>query len=374
MTGDVAWITSRIGYPIAVDPSDARGQTLVKTDGAFNVDSHRLWETLVGLQTWDIVVDVGCNYGEMISSVDLSSVGRVVAFEPNSRILPFLRRTIDELPWAVELVEAAVADHESEAEDFADDLSWSGSSRLGDDLEATAASHDVAITEVRVTTLSAAIGDSAGKSACIKIDVEGREQLVLDGGIAFFDRLAHAVVMIEILHMPRETLLGLRDRWTIHVFDRTTGGLLRLPDEDAVAERILDSRWIYPQDAVLVPRAERHSAAIDAYGEPTGSDALLLMGVLEDRTRSLSERDATIERQAGALGSRDHQLAQLRAQVETLAAESDREQLEAAAVRAELEALRGERAAWLGSRSYWLTRPLRALTATIGRVSPRGRR
>lgn len=358
--GDVSWITSRIGHPIAVDPHDARGRTLLETDGAFNVDSHRLWETLVGLERWDIVVDVGSNYGEMISSVDLAAVGRIVAFEPNPRILPFLRRTIAGLPWSVDLVEAAVADHESDADAFADDLSWSGSSRLGDDLEATASSHDVVITAVRVTTLSSALAGSAGRSACVKIDVEGREQLVLDGGAEFFDGLARVVVMIEILHMPRDVLLALRDRWTIHVFDRSTGRLLRLPDEDAIAERILGSNWIYPQDAVLVPRAERASAAIDAYGEPTGSDAFLLMDILDDRIRSLAERDATIAR-------RDRQAVDLRAHVTA-------EQLVAETLRAEVDALRGERAAWLGSRSYRLTRPLRAATALVGRLPFRHRR
>jgi len=70
----------------------------------------------------------------MLACVDLAGIGQVVAFEPNGHVLPYLQQTIAGLPWAVELIEAAVAAAPEQQAPLAVDLSWSGSTTLGNQL------------------------------------------------------------------------------------------------------------------------------------------------------------------------------------------------------------------------------------------------
>ncbi|NKC03252.1 hypothetical protein HED55_07500 [Ochrobactrum haematophilum] len=103
-------IINRSGKRIYFDPTDKRGEQLAGSEGTLAPHSLALWNVALKLCPWDYVIDVGCNYGEMLVSADLPVHAEIVAFEPNPRILPYLRKTLSESGTPVRLIERAVAD------------------------------------------------------------------------------------------------------------------------------------------------------------------------------------------------------------------------------------------------------------------------
>ncbi|MFV0535336.1 MAG: hypothetical protein ACK5MR_17040, partial [Cumulibacter sp.] len=81
-----------MGRRIYVAEGDARGDALIAAGGDFNPGSLHLWRQALELREWDVIVDVGANYGEMLLGVDLPVASRVIAYEPNPHVLPHLKR------------------------------------------------------------------------------------------------------------------------------------------------------------------------------------------------------------------------------------------------------------------------------------------
>ena len=247
-----ASVVNALGRRIYFDPTDVRGKRLELAGGDLNPHSLQLWQLAIGLHDWDVVVDVGTNYGEMIVGVPIPAETRIMAFEPNARVVPYLKKTLAEFERPVELAQAAVSDTVGHGVPFAQDASWSGSSSLILDREETAAD-EIVRDGVEVTTLDAAFGESTETSACIKVDVEGNEMAVLRGAAATLGRLGRWAVMIEILHMNTSELGQIISAHHFYLLDQRTAGLVRVRSTNPeVLHAMLTSGWVYPQDAVLL--------------------------------------------------------------------------------------------------------------------------
>ncbi len=145
-----------------------------------------------------VVVDVGANVGfwTIPAARALGPGGRVIAFEPNPWAVGRLRRNLalndDGTLAAVEIVAAAVGEAPGTMELFSDDLEAGAS-------QATlyAAAHDGSPqhVEVPVTTLDDVV---TGPVDLVKIDVQGHEMAVLDGGRLLFEGTPPAHVAIEV--------------------------------------------------------------------------------------------------------------------------------------------------------------------------------
>ena len=233
-----------------MNPRDARGARLIESGGDANPSSMKLWNHVLALSDWDIVVDVGCNYGEMLLTADLPRRAEVLAFEPNSSVLPYLERSLREWGRPAELIRSAVAAEQAASAEFLRDMEWSGTSALANAGDGPA---NAASDRVRVTTLDAELGGRRTlNSACIKIDVEGSEDAVLAGAATVLDEFERWVVMVEILHMTPDAIARLAQRHPLYLQDHRTGGLVRILSRSPVMVRtLLESGWVYPQDAVL---------------------------------------------------------------------------------------------------------------------------
>jgi FkbM family methyltransferase len=53
-----------------------------------------MWKLLIAADSWAHMIDVGANYGEMLVKVELTPAAKVIAVEPNPRVVPYLERTL----------------------------------------------------------------------------------------------------------------------------------------------------------------------------------------------------------------------------------------------------------------------------------------
>lgn len=239
------------GHRMHYDFGDERGKQLVAAGGNLNPDSLSLWQRALDLHPWQAVVDVGCNYGEMILVPRLPECADVIAFEPNPRVLPFLQRSLAEFSRPVDLISSAVAARVDQNALFSADCEWSGTSSL---IEADRLPmRDEEVLTVPVTTLDDALQSRGYSSACVKVDVEGWEADVLLGAQAFLNGLEQWAIMVEILHMPMHQISELALNYNMYVFDKRCHSLIRLygGNTDLVSD-VVRSGWAYPQDALLL--------------------------------------------------------------------------------------------------------------------------
>lgn len=233
-----AWTAN--GRRLHVDLADARAHELVAADGDLNPLSTVLWQRALDAHDWELVVDVGVNYGEMLVGVDLPAGARVVGFEPNAAVRSLAARTLADNGVVAELRPEAVGAAVGTAA-FAVDPAWSG-------LSSFATASGAGTQEVAVTTLDEVVADAA--SFCVKVDVEGFEDDVLRGGARSLQRDVPWVVMIEVKHMEPAVLADLAARFRV-VLLSTDGGALRTVSAADVGAVVVSGE-VYAQDALLV--------------------------------------------------------------------------------------------------------------------------
>lgn len=286
------------GRRIHVDLKDSRGRALVRSEGDFNPHASTLWRTLLALRpTWDFVLDIGANYGEMLAGADLSHADRVIAFEPNPVVAKYLRRTIAGLPWPVELRELAVGAMPGTAE-FIVDPNWSGKSHVANDGDADTIS-------VTMTSVDEALHGAHPRNVAIKIDVEGLEADVLSGMQSLQSRTHLVVVMLEILHMSVQQVSVLTRTTPVYLLAHEGGGLVRLPTDDPMTTGVvLHDGSTHRENAVIVlgAGAEEFLAETSDLGRvavpaPT-SEAVELRRRLRVRERELRDLRSFSERRS----------------------------------------------------------------------------
>lgn len=154
------------------------------------------------------VVDVGAHIGvfSLMAARKVGPRGRVLSFEPSPRTLELLRRNLaaNALPW-VKLHAVALAETEGSAELFvADDAEGNPAA---DTLSAVGGRKNVPVRLRRLDDVLAEEGVAAIDH--LKIDVEGAELRVLDGGPKALARTRRVVMEI---HPPRVDPAAMRAR------------------------------------------------------------------------------------------------------------------------------------------------------------------
>lgn len=251
MALDTDYVVNASGHRIYVDAQDPRAEVLRARSGDLNPHSLRLWRHLLASNRWDLVIDIGANYGEMLLGAPLPNAATVIAFEPNELVADHLERSLREASLPVDVRRVAVSDTPG-VHTFLRDDGWSGTSRLVfDDQPGSPVRQPSALT-VPTTTLDDVISPLGARRACIKIDVEGAEDRVLAGGEIALQGLVEVAIHIEILHCAPEQIAAWTDAWSVYLYDVRTEVLIRVDggQVDQLAA-LLDQPWVYRQDAVL---------------------------------------------------------------------------------------------------------------------------
>ncbi len=206
------------GRTLYLDRTDARSFALWETSGNVNRRSMALWQALLRLHPWSLILDVGANYGEMLLWPELPRDARVYAFEPNPALAPLLRRSLSESHVAAEVVEAAVGSADGRIAMHID-RRWSGTSSL----IAANTSGDYRTVEVPITRLDSFLAGldrpAPGSGMLVKIDVEGLESEVLQGLRAALGRWDRVAIMAEVHRLPPEALGGIAQAFDILALD-----------------------------------------------------------------------------------------------------------------------------------------------------------
>jgi FkbM family methyltransferase len=139
--------------------------------GNYEPEQTQLFERYV--RPGSVVYDIGAHYGyySLLSSTLAGDSGTVIAFEPSPANLARLRRHLELNRCVnVRIIEKAISDSEGTA--HFETRTGSGVGHLADD----------GPLEVRVTRLDT-VADELPQPDVIKIDVEGAEMGVLEGGL-----------------------------------------------------------------------------------------------------------------------------------------------------------------------------------------------
>jgi FkbM family methyltransferase len=181
------------GRELFVDPSDWRGRQLFIKRGSLDRVAIALWREVVQLVRPTIVLDVGCNYGEVVLSGDYPDSPTIICVEPNERVARYLRSSLDSgLPGARLMVAAAG--------------SSSGHTYFVNDAPSSGLGHVVPAVEPGAVRVAVVAGDdlvraTAGDRVVFKVDVEGNEMSVLDGLQKTFQAAAATAGVVEFFHL-----------------------------------------------------------------------------------------------------------------------------------------------------------------------------
>lgn len=144
------------------------------------------------LKPGDRVIDVGANIGDTVlaASVQVGPSGHVVGIEPHPRTFRFLQENIAlNGVRNVELINVAAG-------------SAPGTALFSDDRRDDMNRIDGGSLQVPVKRLDDLIG-SAGPVALLKVDVEGYEKRVFEGGVGVLKRTRCVHFEVSTLHFPR---------------------------------------------------------------------------------------------------------------------------------------------------------------------------
>lgn len=235
------YVQTLSGAKLYVNHHDWRARRMLHHGGSFNPPTHALWRAALGMAQWTLIADVGANYGEMLFEPGVKTCPRVLAFEPNPLVLPYLTRTLAESP-NIRIVPAALSDRTGEAS-FAIDPKWSGRSHLGDGPNKT---------KVRVMTLDSLLADGPARPdgplrLLMKLDVEGHEIEVLKGAARSIARAADFCCLIEVSHLAAADAAWLQDNFSIHALSRQQRRIVTIDRLAALA----DHKHFWQEDVLL---------------------------------------------------------------------------------------------------------------------------
>jgi FkbM family methyltransferase len=173
-----------------VNPRDNRGKAILSNFGATQLSITLMWRLLVQRLEPTLVLDVGANHGEVGLSVPYKKETRIILFEPNPEIKPFLEKSIATHcnRSQISLETALVSDLTGEKLFFVD-RKWSGtSSAIGPIFDPSNGFkgkgeekfESITVKSIRIDDVLGDV-DLRNETILFKIDVEGYEAKVIAG-------------------------------------------------------------------------------------------------------------------------------------------------------------------------------------------------
>jgi len=184
--------TIRNGDRMHLDPTDLLvSRRLLVDDGVWEPDVTEAFLSLIkkGMTVLDIGANIG--YFTLLAARAVGSEGKVYAFEPEPKNYALLCRNVQENGYTnVHTIREAVSDRVSTLRLYLSSKHWAGHTLS--DHSANAGS-----VEVQTTSLDEFFKGRTEKIDVIKVDVEGAEDLVLNGMTSILSRCSDLVLITE---------------------------------------------------------------------------------------------------------------------------------------------------------------------------------
>lgn len=148
----------------AIQKADYRGKLLHRKRRPLQGRTFRVFNKLATSIKWDLIVDLGSNYGEMIFYSSIPKESKIYALEPNPEVFSCLCLNLKEFS-NVRLIEAAISTSEGTA-NFDRNRGHSGRSRV---------TNGVTNLQIDTVNINRLIADFDYERTLIKIDIEGGE-------------------------------------------------------------------------------------------------------------------------------------------------------------------------------------------------------
>jgi FkbM family methyltransferase len=221
---------------------------MIESGGSFNPETMCLWAAAMRLAAWDVIIDVGANYGELLVEPGVEKCPCVLAVEPNPAILPYLAKTVS-AAHNITIVNLAIAHADSERR-FAVHPTWSGMSRLGDGPDSIVVKTTTidSLVSTHVAQRAGAVGAFDGMKLLLKIDVEGSEPEVLSGADRAVRETAEFCCLIEISHLEPAYLKALEQQFLVYALHRERGQIERIDSLEKVRN---EASGYWHQDVIL---------------------------------------------------------------------------------------------------------------------------
>lgn len=174
-------VASIAGMRVVVDTATRPGRTVYFEQALYEAPVTRL---VTELQAGDTFIDVGANVGffTVLAALRVGPQGRVLAFEPNPEVRAQLEDNLarNGVAAVVSVEQTALTDRRGETALFLSERESGVSSVVPDRAPLPADLFSSSVT-VRTATLDEYVEARALAPALVKIDVEGAEDLVLQG-------------------------------------------------------------------------------------------------------------------------------------------------------------------------------------------------
>jgi FkbM family methyltransferase len=247
-----------------VNPADERAQSILRNGGVTQSRVTELFGLINRALRPSLVLDIGANYGEISFSSSYQPDQKVLLFEANPELHPYLHRSLDTRHAdrkCFRVVGKAVSDTVDMLSFHIDPL-WSGTSRLAELSSSNARSEDKAafaprVVKVPATTIDEEVSAAgeANRSVLAKIDVEGHELQVLAGMQNTVFRCSDLALIVEFNRVMPESW-----RTSLYQALRRYGTVFEILSGSAVSETATPSE-ISSRDVLVLSNKARERLA-----------------------------------------------------------------------------------------------------------------
>ncbi|WP_354267843.1 FkbM family methyltransferase [Bradyrhizobium ottawaense] len=240
-----------------VDPSDNRGQSVLRSCGVTQPRVSLVWRGLAKRIRPDIVLDIGANYGEISLSLKYSEQSQVHLFEPNPHVRRYLDRSVStHVNRKNIIVHSEVVSDRPGFVEFVIDRKWSGTSSAVGEIEDSGfkggGEQSYERLNLPTLTIDHCIEAVSCRSLLFKIDVEGYERQVMQGmertlrgsasfgGIVEFDRNSLQRANTD----PDAFVAQLRNIGIVHVLSGGTLSEMKVPPSHCDLVIVSDRKYL----------------------------------------------------------------------------------------------------------------------------------
>ena len=209
--------------------------------------SHKIWAYMIRNFYWELLIDVGANYGEFTCDAFVFSESyqpKIISIEPGKKIFPYLEKTIGEISENIRTENVCITNTPGEVT-FRENQNSSGGSRIWS--SNLPFRHDQSIFKVESKRLDSYL--AGYKSALVKIDTEGSEVDILSSLTDQVLSEKYFCFFVEINQLDFTKFIKGHTSLNFFVFSKMRGKFVKNPSP-FIYKKVI-RKFFYLQDGLI---------------------------------------------------------------------------------------------------------------------------